>query len=43
MLEDDCNAGLVVRRNILERWYELEAKATELRDWCELDFIAVTD
>ena len=37
--------ALVTRRNVLERWYEFEAKATEraLRDWCELHSITLTD
>jgi hypothetical protein len=37
--------ALLIRRNVLERWYEFEAKATEraLREWCELNSITVTD
>ena len=37
--------ALLERRNVLERWYEFEAKATEqaLRDWCELNSITLTD
>jgi hypothetical protein len=37
--------ALVERRNVLDRWYDFEAKATEraLRDWCELNSIIVTD
>jgi hypothetical protein len=37
--------GLLVRRDALEKWYDFEAKVTEraLRDWCEVNSIAVTD
>jgi len=37
--------ALLERRNVRERWYEFEAKATEqaLRDWCELNSITLTD
>src|SRR5882724_11290159 len=37
--------ALLVRRNALDRWYDFESKATEraLRDWCELNAIAVAD
>ena len=36
---------LLVRRDALDRWYDFEAKATEraLRDWCEVNDIALTD
>src|ERR1700722_13700781 len=35
--------ALLIRRNVLERWYEFEAKGTEraLREWCELNAIEV--
>ncbi len=35
--------ALVIRRNVLERWYDFESKATEraLREWCELNSIEV--
>jgi hypothetical protein len=37
--------ALLVRRGALEKWYDFEAKVTEraLRDWCEVNSIAVTD
>src|SRR5215470_6649922 len=37
--------ALLVRRGVLERWYDFEAKATEsaLRAWCEVNAIEVTD
>jgi hypothetical protein len=37
--------ALLVRRDALEKWYDFEAKVTEraLRDWCEVNSIAVTD
>jgi hypothetical protein len=37
--------ALLIRRNVLDRWYDFELKATEraLRDWCEFNSIAVTD
>jgi hypothetical protein len=37
--------ALLIRRNVLDRWYDFESKATEraLREWCELNSIAVTD
>jgi len=37
--------ALLVRKNALDRWYDFESKATEraLRDWCELNSIAVAD
>jgi hypothetical protein len=37
--------SLLIRRNVLDRWYDFELKATEraLRDWCEFNSIAVTD
>jgi hypothetical protein len=36
---------LVVRRGILDRWYDFQAKAEEqaLREWCEDNGIAVVD
>jgi hypothetical protein len=36
---------LLIRRNVLERWYDFEAKATEraLRDWCEDNEITLVD
>jgi hypothetical protein len=36
---------LVTRRNVLDRWYEFEAKATEraLREWCELNAVELAD
>lgn len=36
---------LLERRDLLQQWYDFEAKATEraLRGWCELNEIAVTD
>jgi hypothetical protein len=37
--------ALVTRRNVLDRWYEFEAKATEraLREWCELNSVELAD
>ena len=37
--------ALVTRRNLLDRWYEFESKATEraLREWCELNSIELAD
>ena len=37
--------ALVTRRNVLDRWYEFESKATEraLREWCELNAIELAD
>jgi hypothetical protein len=37
--------ALLARRNALDRWYDFESKATEraLREWCELNSIAITD
>jgi hypothetical protein len=37
--------ALVTRRNVLDRWYEFEAKATEraLREWCELNAVELAD
>jgi hypothetical protein len=37
--------ALLVRRKLLDRWYDFEARATEqaLREWCEVNEIAVTD
>jgi hypothetical protein len=36
--------ALLIRRNVLERWYDFESKATEraLREWCELSSIQIT-
>jgi hypothetical protein len=36
--------ALLIRRNVLERWYEFGSKATEraLREWCALNSIEVT-
>jgi len=36
--------ALLIRRNVLERWYDFESKATEraLREWCEFNSIEVT-
>jgi hypothetical protein len=37
--------ALLARRSALDRWYDYESKATEraLRDWCELNAIAIGD
>jgi hypothetical protein len=37
--------ALVTRRNVLDRWYEFESKATEraTREWCELNSIELAD
>jgi hypothetical protein len=37
--------ALMTRRNVLDRWYEFEAKATEraLREWCELNPVEPAD
>jgi len=37
--------ALLERRKAIDRWHEFESKATEraLRDWCELNSIAVVD
>jgi hypothetical protein len=37
--------ALMMRRNVLDRWYEFESKATEraLREWCELNSVELTD
>jgi hypothetical protein len=37
--------ALVIRRNVLERWYDFEAKASEraLREWCEFNSIELAD
>jgi ubiquinone/menaquinone biosynthesis C-methylase UbiE len=37
--------ALLTRRNALDRWYDFESKATEqaLREWCELNSIALAD
>ena len=37
--------ALVIRRNVLERWYDFESKATEraLREWCKDNSIEVAD
>jgi hypothetical protein len=36
--------ALVTKRNVLDRWYEFESKATEraLREWCQINSIEVT-
>ena len=36
---------LLARRHAVDRWHDFESKATEraLRDWCELNSIAVAD
>src|SRR6266576_210715 len=36
--------ALLIRRNVLDRWYDFETKATEraLREWCELNSIEIT-
>jgi hypothetical protein len=35
---------LLIKRKVLDRWYDFESKATEqaLREWCELNSIEVT-
>jgi hypothetical protein len=35
--------ALLIRRNVLDSWYDFESKATEqaLREWCELNSIEV--
>jgi hypothetical protein len=37
--------ALLARRSALDRWYDFESNATEraLRDWCELNAIAIGD
>jgi len=37
--------ALLIRRHVLERWYDFESKATEraLREWCELNSIELAD
>ena len=37
--------SLLARRNAVDRWHNFESKATEraLREWCELNLIAVAD
>jgi hypothetical protein len=37
--------ALLARRSALDGWYDYESKATEraLRDWCELNAIAIED
>jgi hypothetical protein len=37
--------NLLARRNVLDRWYDFEAKATEraLREWCEVNSIDLVD
>jgi hypothetical protein len=37
--------ALLTRRNVRERWYDFESKATEraLREWCELNSIEVAE
>jgi hypothetical protein len=36
--------ALLIRRNVLDRWYDFESKAEEraLREWCEFNSIEVT-
>jgi hypothetical protein len=36
---------LLARRGVLDQWYDFEQKATEraLREWCEINSIALTD
>jgi hypothetical protein len=37
--------ALLIRRDVLDRWYDFESKATEaaLREWCQFNFIEVAD
>ena len=37
--------SLLARRGVLEQWYDFEEKATvrALREWCELNSIALSD
>jgi len=37
--------ALLARRHAVDRWHDFESKATEraLRDWCELNSIAIAD
>jgi hypothetical protein len=37
--------ALLIRRNVLERWYDFESKTTEkaLREWCEFNSIELAD
>ena len=37
--------ALLIRRNVLERWYDFESKATEraLREWCEFNSVERAD
>jgi hypothetical protein len=37
--------ALLIRRNVLERWYDFESKATEraLREWCAFNAIELAD
>jgi len=37
--------ALLIQRNVLERWYGFESKATEraLREWCEFNSIELAD
>jgi hypothetical protein len=37
--------ALLARRNAVDRWHDFESKAAEraLRDWCELNSIAIAD
>jgi Uncharacterised protein family (UPF0158) len=37
--------ALVIRRNVLQRWYDFESKTTQraLREWCELNSIELAD
>jgi hypothetical protein len=36
--------ALLIRRNVLDRWYDFESKAEEraLREWCEFNSIEIT-
>jgi hypothetical protein len=37
--------ALLTKRNMLERWYDLESRSIKraLREWCEVNEIEVTD
>jgi hypothetical protein len=37
--------ALVIRRNVLEQWYDFESKTTEraVREWCEFNSIELAD
>jgi len=37
--------ALLIRRNVLDRWYDFESKATEqaLREWCQFNSIEIVD